>query len=106
MLWPRRRWRSPWAPEAQGEAERAMLLKLWRQRPKRARYAADQARRQYQLAESRAVPSSGGDPNSGRHAPPKASRARRCCVRVESRRGIPSNTVQMTLVIRADGFGN
>jgi hypothetical protein len=38
-----------------------MLLKLWRQRPERARYAADQARRQYQLAESRAVPSGGGD---------------------------------------------
>ncbi|WP_308201566.1 recombinase family protein [Sphaerisporangium perillae] len=36
---------------AQAEAERAMLDKLWRQRLERARYAADRARRQYQLAE-------------------------------------------------------
>ena len=28
------------------------------------------------------------------------------CSIPEPRRGIPSNTVQMTLVIRADGFGN
>jgi hypothetical protein len=36
---------------AQAEDERAMLDKLWRQRLERARYAADRARRQYQLAE-------------------------------------------------------
>jgi hypothetical protein len=36
---------------AQAEDERAMLGKLWRQRLERARYAADRARRQYQLAE-------------------------------------------------------
>jgi len=35
----------------QAEAERATLDKLWRQRLERARYAADRARRQYQLAE-------------------------------------------------------
>ena len=39
------------AAAAQAEAERAMLDKLWRQRLERARYAAGQARRQYQLAE-------------------------------------------------------
>ena len=39
------------AAAAQAEAERAMLDKLWRQRIERARYAADRARRQYQLAE-------------------------------------------------------
>ena len=39
------------AAAAQTEAERAMLDKLWRQRLERARYAADRARRQYQLAE-------------------------------------------------------
>jgi DNA invertase Pin-like site-specific DNA recombinase len=39
------------AAAAQAEAERAMLGKLWRQRLERARYAADRARRQYQLAE-------------------------------------------------------
>ena len=39
------------AAAAQAEAERAMLDKLWRQRLERARYAADRARRQYQLAE-------------------------------------------------------
>jgi len=39
------------AAAAQAEAERAMLGKLWRQRIERARYAADRARRQYQLAE-------------------------------------------------------
>src|SRR5262249_46947870 len=33
------------------EAERAQLDTLWRQRLQRARYAADRARRQYQLAE-------------------------------------------------------
>ncbi|MEV7970260.1 recombinase family protein [Sphaerisporangium sp. NPDC088356] len=36
---------------AQAEAERAMLDKLWHQRLERTRYAADRARRQYQLAE-------------------------------------------------------
>jgi DNA invertase Pin-like site-specific DNA recombinase len=36
---------------SQAEDERAMLDKLWRQRVERARYDADRARRQYQLAE-------------------------------------------------------
>ena len=39
------------AAAAQAEDERAMLDKLWCQRVERARYAADRARRQYQLAE-------------------------------------------------------
>ncbi|HEY2264795.1 MAG TPA: recombinase family protein [Streptosporangiaceae bacterium] len=39
------------AAAAQAEDERAMLGKLWLQRLERARYAADRARRQYQLAE-------------------------------------------------------
>jgi hypothetical protein len=39
------------AAAAQAEGERAMLDKLLRQRVERARYAADRARRQYQLAE-------------------------------------------------------
>ena len=39
------------AAAAQAEDERGMLDKLWRQRIERARYAADRARRQYQLAE-------------------------------------------------------
>ena len=39
------------ALDAQAEDERAMLDKLWQQRLERARYAADRARRQYQLAE-------------------------------------------------------
>ena len=39
------------AAAAQAEEERAMLDRLWRQRLERARYAADRARRQYQLAE-------------------------------------------------------
>jgi DNA invertase Pin-like site-specific DNA recombinase len=39
------------AAAAQAEDERAMLGKLWRQRLERVRYAADRARRQYQLAE-------------------------------------------------------
>jgi DNA invertase Pin-like site-specific DNA recombinase len=39
------------AAAAQSEAERASLDRLWRQRLERARYAADRARRQYQLAE-------------------------------------------------------
>jgi hypothetical protein len=39
------------AAAGQAEAERATLDKLWRQRLERARYAADRARRQYQLAE-------------------------------------------------------
>jgi len=39
------------AAAAQAEDERAMLDKLWRQRLERARYAADRARRQFQLAE-------------------------------------------------------
>ena len=39
------------AAAAQAEDERAMLDRLWRQRLERARYAADRARRQYQLAE-------------------------------------------------------
>ena len=39
------------AAAAQAEDERAMLDRLWRQRMERARYAADRARRQYQLAE-------------------------------------------------------
>jgi DNA invertase Pin-like site-specific DNA recombinase len=39
------------AAAAQAEDERAMLGKLWWQRVERARYAADRARRQYQLAE-------------------------------------------------------
>src|SRR6516165_1597414 len=39
------------AAAAQAENEQAMLDKLWRQRLERARYAADRARRQYQLAE-------------------------------------------------------
>jgi hypothetical protein len=38
------------AAAAQAENERAALDKLWRQRTERARYAADRARRQYQLA--------------------------------------------------------
>src|ERR1017187_443061 len=33
------------------EAERTALDKVWRQRVERARYAADRARRQYQLAD-------------------------------------------------------
>jgi recombinase-like zinc beta ribbon protein len=36
---------------AQAEAEREALDRLWRQRLERARYTADRARRQYQLAE-------------------------------------------------------
>src|SRR5262245_66676194 len=45
------------AAAAQAEDERAMLDKLWRQRLDRARYAADRARRTYQLSqpENRAV---------------------------------------------------
>jgi hypothetical protein len=39
------------AAAVQAEDERAMLDKLWQQRLERARYAADRARRQYQLAE-------------------------------------------------------
>jgi DNA invertase Pin-like site-specific DNA recombinase len=39
------------AAASQAEDERVMLGKLWRQRVDRARYAADRARRQYQLAE-------------------------------------------------------
>ena len=39
------------AAASQAEDERAMLGKLWQQRVERARYAADRARRQYQLAE-------------------------------------------------------
>jgi hypothetical protein len=39
------------AAASQAEDERAMLDRLWRQRVDRARYAADRARRQYQLAE-------------------------------------------------------
>jgi hypothetical protein len=39
------------AAAARAEDERAMLDKLWRQRLERARYAADRARRQFQLAE-------------------------------------------------------
>ena len=39
------------AAASQAEDERAMLNRLWRQRVERARYAADRARRQYQLAE-------------------------------------------------------
>ena len=39
------------AAAAQAEDERAWLDKLWRQRAERARYAADRARRQYQLAD-------------------------------------------------------
>ncbi len=39
------------AAAAQAENERAALDKLWRQRVERARYAADRARRQYQLAD-------------------------------------------------------
>ena len=39
------------AAAVQAEDERAMLDRLWRQRVERARYAADRARRQYQLAE-------------------------------------------------------
>ncbi len=39
------------AAAGQAEAERASLDKLWRQRLERARYAADRARRQYQLTE-------------------------------------------------------
>jgi DNA invertase Pin-like site-specific DNA recombinase len=39
------------AAAEQAEDERAMLGKLWRQRLERAGYAADRARRQYQLAE-------------------------------------------------------
>jgi DNA invertase Pin-like site-specific DNA recombinase len=39
------------AAAAQAEDERATLGKLWCQRIERARYAADRARRQYQLAE-------------------------------------------------------
>lgn len=39
------------AAAGQAEAERAQLDRLWRQRLERASYAADRARRQYQLAE-------------------------------------------------------
>jgi hypothetical protein len=39
------------AAAGQAEDERAMLDKLWQQRLERARYAADRARRQYQLAD-------------------------------------------------------
>jgi DNA invertase Pin-like site-specific DNA recombinase len=39
------------AAAAHAEDERAALDKLWRQRVERARYAADRARRQYQLAD-------------------------------------------------------
>jgi len=39
------------AAAAQAGNERAALDKLWRQRVERARYAADRARRQYQLAD-------------------------------------------------------
>jgi|SRR3954447_3220585 DNA invertase Pin-like site-specific DNA recombinase len=39
------------AAAAQAEEERAALGKHWRQRVERARYAADRARRQYQLAD-------------------------------------------------------
>jgi DNA invertase Pin-like site-specific DNA recombinase len=39
------------AAAAQAEDERSALDKLWRQRVERARYAADRARRQYQLAD-------------------------------------------------------
>jgi DNA invertase Pin-like site-specific DNA recombinase len=39
------------AAAAQAEAERTTMDTLWRQRAERARYAADRARRQYQLAE-------------------------------------------------------
>jgi len=39
------------AAAAQAQAERDSLDRLWRQRIERARYAADRARRQYQLAE-------------------------------------------------------
>jgi hypothetical protein len=39
------------AAAAQAENERAALDKLWQQRVERARYAADGARRQYQLAD-------------------------------------------------------
>jgi DNA invertase Pin-like site-specific DNA recombinase len=39
------------AAAAQAEAERATMDTLWRQRVERVRYAADRARRQYQLAE-------------------------------------------------------
>jgi Recombinase/Recombinase zinc beta ribbon domain len=39
------------AAAAQAEEDRAALGKLWRQRVERARYAADRARRQYQLAD-------------------------------------------------------
>ena len=39
------------AAAAHAEDERAVLGKLWRQRVERARYAADRARRQYQLAD-------------------------------------------------------
>jgi DNA invertase Pin-like site-specific DNA recombinase len=39
------------AAAAHAEDERACLDKLWRQRVERARYAADRARRQYQLAD-------------------------------------------------------
>src|SRR5206468_10901006 len=39
------------AAAAQAENERAALGKLWRQRVERASYAADRARRQYQLAD-------------------------------------------------------
>jgi DNA invertase Pin-like site-specific DNA recombinase len=39
------------AAASQAEDERAMLGRLWRQRLERARYNADRARRQYQLAE-------------------------------------------------------
>src|SRR5260370_9967257 len=39
------------AAAAHAENERAALDKLWRQRVERGRYAADRARRQYQLAD-------------------------------------------------------
>ena len=47
----RPRWRSPWPPPPRPRTSGPCSDKLWRQRIERARYAADRARRQYQLAE-------------------------------------------------------
>ena len=49
--WPRPRWRSPSPPPSRKSSERGETDRIWRQRLERADYAADRARRQYQLAE-------------------------------------------------------
>jgi hypothetical protein len=43
--------RDGWRRRGQVETQRAQVHRIWRQRLERADYAADRARRQYQLAE-------------------------------------------------------